>query len=130
MEGGALSGGAKAVPDDAPIHWIGGGSAVNLSLKSAEAALTPPGISTLLGGGPAEAAEAMRQQFPRMAPRGSTVVGTTTVRQVRQAGFEVIMDATRRFPQHARLIHPAGAVGFSKENVERLARHFDNQSGL
>ena len=119
-----------SVPDGIPIHRIGGGSVANLSLKPSEKALIPPGISTLQGGTPDEAAEAMRQQFPRMAPRGKTTVGTTTAEQIRQAGFDVIMNPTPRFPQHARLIHPDGTDGFTQENLERLAECFEDHTGL
>ena len=65
-----MSGEGERVEDDVPIHRIGGGSVENLSLKPAEEGLDPVGISTLRGGTPAEAAEAMRRRFPRMAPRG------------------------------------------------------------
>ena len=129
MEGGPLSG-AGSIQDDVPIHRIGGGTVENLSLKSAEVALVPPGISMLSGGSPTEAAETMRRQFPRSAPRGKTVVGTSTAGQIRQAGFDVIMDPTRRFPQHARLIHRSGSEGFCSENLERLAKCFENHWGL
>jgi hypothetical protein len=102
----------------------------NFSLKPAERNLVPPGISTLQGGTPAEAAEAMRKRFPRMAPRGKTVVGTATAGRIRQAGFDVIMNPTPRFPQHARLVHPDGADGFTQENLERLAKCFEDHPGL
>ena len=118
------------IPDEAVIHRIGGASPGNLALKPAEATLVPPGISTLRGGTPAEAAEAMRRQHPRMAPRGRTAVGTATAGQIRQAGFDVIMDPTRRFPQHARLVHPDGAEGFNQQNLERLSQCFEDHTGL
>jgi hypothetical protein len=118
------------LPDDTSVHRIGGGSAGNLALKPAEATLTPPGISTLHGGTAAEPAEAMRRQYSRIAPRGNTVVGTTTAGKIREAGFDVIMDPTKRFPQHARLIHPDGADGFTQENLERLAQAFEDHTGL
>jgi hypothetical protein len=125
-----VSNDAGWIPDDTPIHRIGGGSPGNLALKPAERTLTPPGISTLHGGSPAEAAEAMRRQYPRMAPRGQTVVGTTTAGRIREAGFDVIMDPTKRFPQHACLTHPDGADGFTPENLERLAQAFEDHTGL
>jgi hypothetical protein len=125
-----VSNGPSQLSDDVPIHRIGGGSAGNLALKPAERTEVPPGISTLHGGTPAEAAEAMRRQYRRMAPRGQTVVGTTTAGRIREAGFDVIMDPTKRFPQHARLIHPDGADGFTQENLERLAQAFEDHSGL
>ena len=71
-----------------------------------------------------------RRHFPRMAPRGGTVVGTTTARQIRAAGFDVIMDPTPRFPQHARLIHPQGVAGFTAQNLQRLSQCFQDQAGL
>jgi len=40
------------------------------------------------------------------------------------------MNPTPRFPQHARLIHPQGAAGFSQENLERLAQCFTDHAGL
>jgi hypothetical protein len=40
------------------------------------------------------------------------------------------MNPTARFPQHARLIHPGGAAGFNRENLERLAKEFVNPPGL
>jgi hypothetical protein len=119
-----------ALTDDTLVHRVGGGSATNLTLKPREAILNPPGISMLLGDKPEEAAEAMRRQFPRMAPRGRTTVGSTTAGQIRAAGFDVIMDATPRFPQHARLVHPQGAAGFTNDNLKHLARCFQDHTGL
>jgi len=118
------------IEDSELIHRIGGGSVVNLSLRPEESQLSPPGISTLRGGTPAEAAAAMRRQFPRMATRGNTVVGSATAGQIRSTGFDVIMDATKRFPQHARLIHPDGTAGFSQKNLHRLSMCFVNHFGL
>jgi hypothetical protein len=40
------------------------------------------------------------------------------------------MDATPRFPQHARLIHPHGAAGFTDDNLKRLAQYFQDHTGL
>jgi hypothetical protein len=118
------------IDDDAVIHRIGGGSVENLVLKPAEQTLIPPGISTLHGGSPDEAADAMRRRFPRMAPKGKTIVGTTTAGQIRQAGFDIMRDPTPRFPHHARLLHPEGADGFNRENLDRLALTFENRAGL
>lgn len=119
-----------SLPDDILVHRVGGGSVTNLLLKSSEATLNPPGISMLLSGTAREAAEAMRRQFPRKAPRGRTTVGSTTVGQIRAAGFDVIMNATPRFPQHARLIHPQGVAGFTDDNLKRLAQCFQDHTGL
>lgn len=130
MESRTLGSNTGSLADDVPIHRIGGGSIENLSLKPAEATLVPPGISVFFGGSAAEAAEMMRRRFPRMAPRGMTVVGSTTAGQIRQTGFDVIMNPSARFPQHVRLIHPAGVAGFNRDNLERLAPCFQNHSGL
>jgi hypothetical protein len=40
------------------------------------------------------------------------------------------MDPTRRFPQHARLIHAQGEAGFTLDNLERLAKCFEEHTGL
>ena len=72
----------------------------------------------------------MRQQYRRMAPRGQTVVGTTTAGRIRETGFDVIMSPTTRFPRHARLIHPNGTDGFTPDNLERLAQAFEDHTGL
>jgi hypothetical protein len=125
-----MTSGENAVPDDLPIHRIGGGAVGNLSLKPTEVTLIPPGISTLTGGTPGEAAQAMRDRFPRMAPRGRTTVGATTAGKIRHAVFDVIMNPTPNFPQHARLVHPEGLSGFSQENLERLSRYFQDFTGL
>ena len=65
-----------------------------------------------------------------MAIPGKTVVGSSIVGQIRSAGFDVIMDATKRFPQHARLIHPHGVAGFLEENLDRLSKCFVNHFGM
>ena len=93
--------------------------------------LTPQGISVLLGGTPEEATNHMRQAFPHSRKWRETarLVGTTTARAVRTAGFEIIPDPTARFPNHARLIHPRGPEGFADENLERLAQVFRDTEG-
>jgi hypothetical protein len=130
LEGGVVSDEPVSIADDVPIHRIGGGGVDNLLLKPSDAVLIPPGISALAGGNPAQAAKAMRRRFVRMAPPGRTTVGTTTAGRIREVGFDVIMKATSRFPQHARIIHPAGVEGFKRELLEGLAKCFHNQAGL
>jgi hypothetical protein len=125
-----MSGEPDKLDDHVVIHRIGGGFLENLAIKAAEKTLDPPGISAHQGGTPEEAAEAMRRHFPRMAPRGATSVGTATVGGIRAAGFDVIINPTPRFPQHVRLIHPAGADGFTTENLAMLAWCFENRTGL
>ncbi|HFD39937.1 MAG TPA: hypothetical protein ENJ31_08870 [Anaerolineae bacterium] len=115
---------------DTTVHRVGGGSVVNLRLKPIEEELSPPGISVFLGGTPQAAAEQLRRAFPRSSKwRGRQVVGTTTVAAVRQVGFDIMPDPTVRFPNHARLIHPAGVVGFVETNLENLSRVFQDTKG-
>ena len=109
------------------VHRIGGGSVENLRLKPKEQTLDPPGISVLLSGTAHETAEQIRRAFPyatRLLATADTV-GSATVEQIRQAGFDVMLDPTRHFANHARLIHPDGVVGFRDDSLERLAQVFE-----
>ena len=122
-------------PDDvAPetvVHRVGGGNAVNLRLSPIDAQEDPPGISVLLGGTPREAAAQMRLAFPksRKWQQASRTVGTATAAAIRSAGFDVLPDPTPRFPNHARLVSPAGLSGFTDEELEKLARVFQDTEG-
>jgi len=85
------------------VHRIGGGNPENLRLKAKEESLTPPGISVLLGGTPAEAAEQMRHAFPdprkfRQLHNLAQIVGSATIGEIRQAGFEILPDPSPRCP--------------------------------
>jgi hypothetical protein len=113
------------------VHRVGGGSIANLRLSDLDRQETPPGISVLLGGAPAQAAEQMREAFPRSRKWRATAgtVGSTTAAAIRQAGFEVVPDPTTRFPNHARLIHPDGIVGFVDEELAKLVRVFHDTLG-
>ena len=113
------------------VHRLGGGGVTNLRLSVLEKKLTPSGISVLLGGTPQEAASQMRQAFPNFRKWRETghTVGTTTAAAIRAAGFELVPDPTVRFANHARLIHPRGLEGFRDENIERLARAFQDTEG-
>jgi hypothetical protein len=113
------------------IHRVGGGSVANLRLSPLDQRLTPPGISVLLGGTPQEAAAQMLQAFPgsKKWQAAAKIVGTATAGVVRQAGFEVVPDPTSRFPNHARLIHPQDAVGFSDANLMVLSQAFHDTTG-
>ncbi|MBI1917171.1 MAG: hypothetical protein HYS12_20900 [Planctomycetes bacterium] len=113
------------------VHRIGGGNPENLRLKAKEETLTPPGISVLLGGTPAEAAEQMRHAFPdprkfRQLHNRAQIVGSATVEEIRQAGFEIVPDPSPRFPNHARLIHRDGVAGFSEAARQALSEVFHN----
>src|SRR5215208_2106702 len=108
------------------IHRIGGGSIANLRLKPAEKTLNPPGISVLQSETPGEAAEQMRNAFPSATRLHelTKVVGSTSEELVRAAGFDLKPDGTSRFPNHFRITHPAGAAGFSDENLRMLSEAF------
>ena len=42
---------------------------------------------------------------------------------------EIVPDPTSRFPNHARLIHPGGALGFTDTNLRLLAQTFQDTTG-
>jgi hypothetical protein len=115
---------------DIVLHRIGGARVSNLELSALDRQEIPPGISVLLGGTAQEAANQMRKTFPKSRKwQKIQTVATATVVAVRQAGFDVIGDATGRFPNHARLIHPLGEAGFSVLNLQALAKVFTETMG-
>jgi hypothetical protein len=121
----------EEIAPDTSVHRIGGAHVENLRLRPREQALTPAGVSVLLGRTPAEAAEQIRQAFPDPKKftriRGQArVVGSTTAGAIRQAGFEVLPDPSDKFPNHARLTHPDGASGFTDVNLENLTQVFQD----
>ncbi len=118
---------SEIIPDTV-VHRIGGGHIENLQLSALEKELVPPGISVLLGGTAPAAAQQMRNAFPKSRKWYDSVmqVGTATIKAIRAAGFEVIMDATTRFQNRARLVHPDGVAGFTDANLERLAHVFED----
>ena len=103
----------------------------NLRLKPREATLDPPGISLLQALSPGEAARQMREAFPaaNALHAAAQVVASTTVDKIRQAGFDVLPNPTRKLPQHYRLIHPDGVAGFTDANLRRLSAVFREASG-
>jgi hypothetical protein len=103
----------------------------NLRLKPQEAVLTPPGISLLQAPSPAEAARQIQEAFPAAdrLHEATRVVGSTTVDNIRSAGFDVIPSPTRKLPNHYRLIHPEGARGFNDANLAKLSAVFTDTSG-
>jgi hypothetical protein len=114
---------------DTVVHQIGGRYIANLRLKPREEVLQPPGISLLAGGTPAEAAEQMRQAFPDPVQfarirESSRVVGLATVGAIHAVGFEVRVDPSAKFPNHARLAHSEGVAGFSEANLTKLSSVF------
>jgi hypothetical protein len=119
------------IPPETVVHRIGGGSVGNLLPSPLDSQLTPPGISVLLGGSPQEAAGAMRRAFSKSRKwrESSKTVGTTTAEAIRRAGFDIVPDPTDRFPNHARLIHPDNAAGFTDDNLNVLAQGFQDTEG-
>ena len=113
------------------MHRIGGSSVESLRLKPREATLNPPGISLLQAPSPREAARQLREAFPAAdgLHEAAQVIGSTTVDNIRGAGFDVIPNPTKKLPNHYRLIHPDGVVGFNDENLARLSAVFMETSG-
>jgi hypothetical protein len=113
------------------VHRVGGGRAANLRLSPLDLQHTPPGLSVLLGGTPQQTAVQMRQAFPRSRRwrQASQTVGTASAAAIRQAGFEIIPDPTTRFPNHALVIHPQGAAGFTDANLAALEKAFQDTTG-
>lgn len=114
------------------IHRIGGANVDNLRLKPREAALEIPGISVLRAGSPQEAARQIRAAFPKAwaLHEASRVVGSTTHELIQSAGFDLIVAPSTTLPNHYRIVHPAGAAGFSDENLVRLAAVFEDTTGI
>src|SRR5258708_3271719 len=113
------------------IHRIGGGSIDNLRLKTAEARLSPPGISVLKADLPGMVAQQIKEAFPgalKLHELAKTI-GSTSSEKIAGAGFDLIADPTRRLPNHFRIIHPDGVAGFSDSNLARLAAVFIDSAG-
>jgi hypothetical protein len=113
------------------IHRIGGGQVENRRLKPREASLTPTGISVLRSPSPGDAAGQIRAAFPEALDlhEAAKVIGSTTVEAILKAGFDIIPNPTRKLPQHHRIIHRDGALGFNDENLTRLSEVFSDTSG-
>jgi len=113
------------------MHRIGGSHMDNLRLKPREVTLNPPGISLLHALSPGEAARQIREAFPAADAlhEAAQVIGSTSVDKIRQAGFNVIPNPTKKLPNHYRLIHPDGVAGFNDVNLARLSAVFIETSG-
>jgi hypothetical protein len=114
------------IAQDTVVHRIGGKDIANLRLKSREQTLQPPGIFMLAGGTPAKAAEQMRRAFPdpvkfARIQESCRVTASATVAAIRAEGFEVRSEPSTKFPNHARLTHPEGVVGYADANLALLA---------
>jgi len=103
----------------------------NLRLKPREATLDPPGISMLHASSPEEATRQMREAFPAATAlhQAAQVIASTTADKIRQAGFDVLANPTKKLPQHYRLIHPESVAGFTDANLLRLSAVFIETSG-
>ena len=62
--------------------------------------------------------------MPQSFNEAAETVGSTTEEAIRGAGFDIMPDPTRKFPNHNRIIHPEGAAGFIDENLARLSKAF------
>jgi hypothetical protein len=118
-------------PEVNDIHRIGGGSVDNLRLKVKDATLNPPGVSVLKAPSPGDAARQMKGAFPSAAGlhQAADLIGSSTTEKIRSAGFDMMPNPTRKLPNHHRIIHPAGAAGFTDENLKKLSEAFTNTSG-
>ncbi|MGH8066613.1 MAG: hypothetical protein ACRERE_15510 [Candidatus Entotheonellia bacterium] len=103
----------------------------NLRLKPREAALNPPGISLLRASSPGDVARQIQEAFPTADALhdAAQVIGSTTVDNIRQVGFNVLPNPTKKLPNHYRLIHPDGVAGFNDANLVRLSAVFTETSG-
>jgi hypothetical protein len=117
---------APQIRTESLVHRIGGSALDNLQLKLPEMELDPPGFSVFLCETAEDAAYQVREAFPHATRllAASQTVASATVEAIRRAGFDVISDPTRRFANHARLIHPDGVGGFVDENLKRLSAAF------
>lgn len=113
------------------LHRIGGGTVENLRLKPRETTLNPPGISVLMADDPGSAADQIRSAFPAATNLRelANTIGSIDETAIRAAGFDIVADPTRAFPNHYRIIHPQGAAGFSIESLAQLAAGFANTTG-
>jgi len=113
------------------MHRIGGSRMDNLRLKPREATLNPPGISLLHALLPGAAARQIREAFPAADAlhEAAQVIGSTSADKIRQAGFNIIPNPTKKLPNHYRLIHPEGVVGFNDANLAQLSAVFTETSG-
>jgi hypothetical protein len=113
------------------MHRIGGSRVENLRLKPRETTLDPPGISLLQAPSPGGATRQMREAFPAAGAlhHAAQVIASTTVDKIRQEGFDVLPNPTKKLPQHYRLIHPEGVAGFTDANLLRFSAVFIETSG-
>ena len=56
-------------------------------------------------------------------------VASTTIAEVRAMGFDILEDPTALFPNHARLVHPLGLIGFRDDWLNLLQTVFVERKG-
>ncbi len=121
----------REVEPPGDIHRIGGASVENLRLKPREADLDVPGISVIKAPTPGAAAEEMRTGLPRAKDlhEQARTIGTASEADIRGAGFDIVPTPSAALPNHHRIIHPDGVVGFTDANLARLAEAFRTTTG-
>ena len=122
---------AAELPDDTPVHRIGGRLLGNLRLKPSEKRFKQPGFSVLLGGTPHEAGATIRGAYPAATRLHdeAKVIASSTVGRIRAAGFEVLAVASDRLANHGRVVHSTGLAGFSDEKLNALSQVFQETTG-
>ena len=105
------------------VNRIGGNAIENLRMSEGEKKLNPPGISVLMNCPPCAAAKQMTDTFPKVKKlqEASKTVASGPIEAIREAGFDVIYNPTNNFPNHGRIIHPEGEVGFNDANLKKLS---------
>jgi hypothetical protein len=116
------------------VHRLGGNGLENLRLKEEKQVWCLPEYRSSSAGRRVIAAKQMRRAFsdPKRYARlhdATQTVASATVDAIRSAGFDVMPDATLRFPNHGRLIHVDGVAGFSDVNLTRLAQALEIATG-
>lgn len=89
--------------------------------------LDPPGISLIRANSADEAMLTWNKAFPNRQVDISSVGGTTAA-EIREAGFDVIHNPSKKGAlgdSHARLIHPDGVDGFNDANLDTLSKKFE-----
>lgn len=116
------------LPDETKVYRVSTDGPYNFDFNSRELAaiekgrLNPPGVSVIRAGSAEEAAGIWNNTFPN---RPATSAGEASAKEIRAAGFDVIHDPSKGGlgQNHARLVHPDGADGFSS-NKSKLSSKF------
>ncbi|NVK65942.1 MAG: RHS domain-containing protein, partial [Flavobacteriales bacterium] len=130
----------QSLPGDTKLYRVGGGDVGNLGFNDREikainrGQLDPPGISLIRANSAEEAGNIMKAAFPKATGLHQSIdsgnIAETTAKKIREAGFDVIHDPTKRLGDaHARLIHPNGVDGFSDANKSNLSSKFNSGCG-